>query len=167
MNFTDIFIRRPVLAAVVSLVALLVSGGFALALRRALMTDSPVPEAVARYYRPGVNWAGRTLFLVPVFGVALLAMSGGEWSVSDAWVSLGSAGWALVAMVAEGLLWPMERRLQGVVVTRTGGPAAHAADPTDSGVVADPPALCLRAGLLGMGLGAVLVAVAVVMAAKP
>jgi len=33
--------------------------------------------------------------------------------------------------------------------------------------VADPAALCRRSGLLGIGLGAALVAVAVLMVAKP
>ena len=76
--------------------------------------------AVVRYYRPGVNWVGRVLFLVPVLGVALIAMSGGQWGYADGWVSTGLAVWVVVAMVAEGVLWPAERRLQQVVAAPGG-----------------------------------------------
>ena len=97
-----------VLTALVGLGAIVVSAGCALALARS-GADS---ESLRRYYRPGVNWAGRVLFLVPVFGVALIAMSHGEWSFSDPWVGIGLVVWAVVAMVAELVLWPAERRLQ-------------------------------------------------------
>ena len=82
--------------------------------------------AVVRYFRPGVNWVGRVLFLVPVLGVALVAMSGGQWGYSDGWVTIGLGVWVAVAFVAEGVLWPAERRLQEVVATResAGGTAA-------------------------------------------
>ena len=119
----DIVLLAHVLSAVVGLVALAVAAGSALALRSALRRGGPVPDALARYYRPGVNWPGRTLFLVPVFGIALLAMSGGEWSFGDTWVSVGMVAWAVVAVAAEAALWPEERRLQEVVVT-LGGPDA-------------------------------------------
>lgn len=173
----DLVLLAHVLAAVVGLVALGVAAGSALALRRVLDRGGPVPEALARYYRPGVNWAGRVLFLVPVFGVALLLMSGGQWNLSDTWVSLGLAGWALVALVAEGTLWPEERRLQSVVATVVAG----AGSPEEGGTGADDPApdgvgpvdlsvapgRCMRVGLVGLGLGALLVAVGVLMVAKP
>jgi len=172
----DLVLLAHVLVAVVALVAVLVSGGFAFALRQALAAGGTVPEPVVRYYRPGVNWAGRILFLVPVFGVALLAMSGGAWSFADTWVSMGTAGWAVVAIAAEAVLWPTERRLQRVVAARTGavhGPSGEApadgvtATSREHGGVGDPSSLCLQAGLLATGLGALLVAVAVLMAAKP
>ena len=83
-----------------------------LALRAALGRGGPLPDALVRYYRPGVNWVGRVLFLVPVLGVALVAMSGGEWGRSDAWVTIGLAAVGGVAVAAEAVLWPAERRLQ-------------------------------------------------------
>ena len=92
------------------------AGGYALALLR----SGPGSEAVRRYYRPGVNWAGRILFLVPVFGVVLIAMSHGTWSFSDGWISTGLLLWAVAAVIGELVLWPAERRLQVAV----GDPAA-------------------------------------------
>ena len=177
----DLVLLAHVLTAVIGLVALAVSAGSALALRSVLVRGAPVPDALARYYRPGVNWAGRTLFLVPVFGVALLLMSGGRWALSDTWVSMGLAGWALVALAAEGALWPEERRLQVVVATLGNGaggvgdeaivaevpPAVDGNGATDPVDPTGAPGRCLRAALVGTGLSAVLVAVGVLMVAKP
>ena len=83
----DMVLLAHVLSALVGLGAVVVAGAYALALGR----SGPGSEAVRRYYRPGVNWAGRVLFLVPVFGVALVAMSQGDWSFSDA-LDLDRAG---------------------------------------------------------------------------
>ena len=161
----DLVLLAHVIAAVVGLVAVVLAGVSALALRRALAQDGPLPEALERYYRPGVNWAGRVLFLVPVLGVALLVMSDGQWSFADTWVSAGMAVWAIVAMVAETVLWPAERRLQGVVATAGGAEPVAAAD--GSGQPVDSARLCLQAGLVGLALGVALVFVGILMVAQP
>jgi uncharacterized membrane protein len=172
----DLVLVAHVLAAVVGGVALCVAAGSALALRGALARGGPLPGALARYYRPGVNWAGRTLFLVPVFGVALLAMSGGRWSFADTWVALGMSGWAVVAVVAEAVLWPEERRLQEVVAQVGTAPAGDGAgsDGDDAGPDrhggrwwGGVAGRCVRAGVLGIGLATALVALGVLMVAKP
>jgi len=173
----DLVLLAHVLTAVVGLGALAVAAGSALALRGVLRRGGPVPDALARYYRPGVNWAGRVLFLVPVFGVALLAMSGGQWSFADLWVTVGMAVWAVVAVAAEVLVWPGERRLQAVVAALAAVGAPPAPDGGLPGVpdsavdggadVAEGPGICARVGLLGLALGAALVATGVVMVAKP
>ena len=158
----DLVLLAHVLAAVAALVAVVAAGGFALALRGALRSGRPLTEPVVRYFRPGVNWVGRVLFAVPVLGIVLMAMSGGEWSWSDTWISMGTGAWALVAVIAEAVLWPGERHLQTVVAGRTGG-----GPDGDPGRTAGEAAACLRTGLVGVGLGAALVAVAVLMVAKP
>lgn len=164
----DLVLLAHVLTAVVALVAVVVAAGFALALRGALRAGGMLPVAVVRYFRPGVNWVGRVLFLVPVLGFALIAMSGGQWGWSDAWVTVGLGVWVVVAMAAEGILWPAERQLQEVVASRAaGGAPADPIGPDGGGAPADTEALCLRAGLLGIGLAVALLAAAVVMVAKP
>ncbi len=173
----DLVLLAHVAAAVVALAALVVAGGSALALRGALVRGEGVSEALLRYYRPGANWAGRVLFLVPVLGFALLAMSGGQWTVGDAWVSIGLAAWSVVAVLAEAVLWPAERRLQEAV-SRLGRSAVAeevedvAGEDVSGDAGSGPPAsgaqgLCLRTGVLGLGLGVVLVAAGVLMVAKP
>ena len=133
----------------------------------------PLPEALVRYYRPGVNWVGRVLFAVPVFGVALIAMSGGEWSWSDTWVSLGMGLWAVIAVAAEAVLWPGERHLQELVTARSGVSSTEASDVAVPEAGGEGPtaehvrARCLQVGLVGLGLGVALVAVGFMMVAKP
>jgi len=160
----DLVLLAHVLASVVATVAVVLTGGAALTLRRALVADNtgPTSEWLVRYYRPGVNWLGRVLFLVPVLGVALVWMSAGQWDFADSWVSVGLVLWAVVAVVAEIVLWPAERRLQQVVAAQ-GDPGAGR-DPDDA---IDPARLCLRAGVIGLGLGVVLVLVSALMVAKP
>jgi len=158
----DLVLLAHVLAAVAALVAVVASGSFALVLRGSLRSGRPLTDPVVRYFRPGVNWVGRVLFAVPVLGVALIAMGRGAWSWSDTWISMGMGVWAVVAVIAEAVLWPGERRLQAVVADRSGGPPGEGAD--RSGAEA---AACLRTGLVGLGLGVALVAVAVLMVAKP
>ena len=152
----DLVLLAHVLTAVVGLVAVVVAGSFAWTLRGALRAGRPVPGSVTRYYRPGVNWVGRVLFAVPVLGIALVAMSGGQWRWSDTWVSAGLAAWAVVAVVAESVVWPGERRLQDVVARDPG-----------TGTGDGAPATCLRVVLVAAGCACGLVAVAVVMVAKP
>jgi hypothetical protein len=145
----DLVLLAHVLAALVALGTVVVSGCYAVALLR----SGARSEAVRRYYRPGVNWGGRVLFLVPVFGVALVAMSRGDWSFSDGWVTIGLAAWAVAAVVAEAVLWPAERRLQDAV----GGATAPADRRPD----------CLLVAVVAAGLAVVLVGAGVVMVAKP
>ena len=145
----DVVLLAHVLAAVVGLGAVVVAGAYALVLRSA----GPGRESVRRYYRPGVNWAGRVLFLIPVLGVVLMAQSHGDWSFDDSWITMGLALWAGVAVVAEMALWPAERRLQAAVA----GPIAEAELGT----------MCLRVAGLSGALSVALVAAVVVMVAKP
>lgn len=151
----DVVLLAHVLAALIGFGAVVVSGGYALALLRL----GPGSETVRRYYRPGVNWAGRILFMVPVLGVVLIALSHGRWAYSDGWIGLGLVLWAFAVLVAEMALWPAERRLQAVV-----------ADPSP----APPPisdaalrSLCLRVVLLAALLLVVALVAVVVMVAKP
>jgi hypothetical protein len=145
----DLVLLAHVLTALVGLGAIMVSAGCALALSR----SGPDSEPLRRYYRPGVNWAGRVVFLVPVSGVALIAMSHGEWAFSDPWVGIGLVLWAAVATVAELVLWPAERRLQAAV------------DRPSAGI--DLRSACLRLAAVAAVLAVALVAATVVMVAKP
>ena len=165
----DLVLLAHVLSALIGFGAMVVAGGYALGLLRS-GRDS---EGVRRYYRPGVNWGGRIIWLVPVLGVTLMLMSHGDWSFSDAWITIGLALWALSALVAEMVLWPTERKLQtwvagGVVGDADGGGSGHrpedgSADPSSQSV----RTLCLQMVGMATGLFVVLVVATVVMVAKP
>jgi uncharacterized membrane protein len=74
-----------------------------------------LPEPLVRYFRPGVNWAGRTIYGIPVFGFALLGMSHGSYALTDSWVLTGVVLFVVAAVACEGWLWPAERQVQAGV----------------------------------------------------
>ena len=61
----DIVLILHVGCVVVGLATLVASAATAARLRTLLGGRCPLPEAVARYFRPGVNWAGRTVYGIP------------------------------------------------------------------------------------------------------
>jgi len=71
-----------------------------------------LPASVRAYFSPGSSWTGRVLWLVPAFGVALLAMSGGAYRVGQGWVVAGFGLWGAAMALCEGVLWPAERRIR-------------------------------------------------------
>jgi len=96
---------------------------------------APGHESVARYFRPGVNWPGRALYGVLLFGFVLMGMSQGAYDLEDTFVQLGLVLWIASAGLAELVVWPSERLLQRVVsgewgreeVRRIGGRVAISA----------------------------------------
>ena len=118
-----------------------------------------------RYFRPGVNWAGRALYGVPVFGVALLGASAGAFEAGDGFVVVGMALWLLAAVMAEAVVWPDERRVQAAL------PGLWARHPGADGAGADGAGAfdrtCRRLALSAVVLAFVFVAAVVVMVGKP
>ncbi len=108
----DIVLLLHVGCVVVGLVTTATAAATASRLRRRLGSPLPLPETLRRYFRPGVNWAGRTVYGIPVFGFALIAMSQGAYALGDGWVLGGLTIFAALVLVGEGVLWPAEQRLQ-------------------------------------------------------
>ena len=123
----DVVLLLHVACVVVGIVTVATAAATARRLGRLARTGAPLPEALRRYFRPGVNWAGRTIYGIPVFGFALVAMSQGAYALGDGWVLGGLALFAALALLAEGVLWPTERRLQ-LAVAAAGPPAAGPGD---------------------------------------
>jgi len=118
----DLLLLAHVACVIVGGGAIVVSGVQALRVLT-LPTGSPFPPALRRYFAPGVNWVGRTLYGVPIFGFALLATSGGVFDLGDGWVGIGLALWAATALCAEAFLWPAERQIQNVLAGPDDPPA--------------------------------------------
>lgn len=108
----DIVLLAHVGCVVVGLVTTATAAATAARLRRLLGSPLPLPEPLRRYFRPGINWAGRTVYGIPVFGFALLALSQGAYALGQGWVLGGLAIFGAVALLGEGVLWPAEQRLQ-------------------------------------------------------
>ena len=156
----DVLLLLHVGCAVVGLVTTLAAATTAGRLRRLLRSRAPLPETLRRYFRPGVNWAGRFVYGIPVFGFALLAMSQGAYALGDGWVLAGLVIFAAVVLLAEGVLWPAERRLQAAVTAAGGTTDAFA--PT--GVMSRDATVMARAAGAALVL---LLAGIVVMVAQP
>ena len=111
-----------------------------------------LPEPLRRYFSPGINWAGRTVYGIPVFGFALLAMSQ-RCLRAGAGLGAGRAGlFAGVALVGEGSMWPAERRLQ-VALSSTDAPPP-VAESLDHDAAAMSRAATAALGVAGGGDGA-------------
>jgi hypothetical protein len=121
----DVVLIIHVGCVVVALTTTVASALSAARLRTLLRAATPLPDALRRYFRPGVNWAGRTIYGIPVFGFALLALGHGAYGLRDGWVMGGLVLFVGVALLAEGVLWPAERRLQVslIAVPDEGAPA--------------------------------------------
>ncbi len=160
----DLVLLAHVACVVVALATVSASTATAVRLRRRFGTGGALPEPIVRYFKPGVNWAGRFLYGIPVFGVALLAMSHGAYSFKDAWVMSGLAIFIIVALLAEGLLWPAERRVANMVHARApDDDTGVAPEPNDAALVRDAKTM-VWAGTLVLVL---LVTGTVVMVAQP
>lgn len=144
-----------VLCAVVGFGATVVTGAQAARARRG--PTAPGAGGVRRYFRPGVNWAGRALYGVPVFGFALVADSDHAFAAGDGFVVVGLLIWLVAALAAEIVVWPDERRIQVVVTERWDDPAA----------AADLDRRCRRVAGTGVALAVLFVAAVVVMVGKP
>ena len=149
----DVLLFAHVICAIVGFGALVTTGVQAARLRR--FDAASVPATLRRYFAPGFNWAGRVLYGVPVFGFLLLADSSGRLKPTDPWVIAGLGLWGAAVVVAEGVLWPAERRIQAILAAPAqDGPGGLARD-------------CGLAAGLGGALGLVFVVATVLMVARP
>ena len=156
----DVVLLLHVASVLAGLVTTVTAAATASRLRRLLGAGAPIPEALQRYFQPGVNWAGRAMYGIPVFGFALLAMSDGAYALGDGWVLAGLVLFLATVASCEAVLWPAERRVQ-TAVSETG---AGARSPEVSGSTADDVTLMARAALVALVL---LLAGTIVMVAQP
>lgn len=118
----DIGVVAHVVAGVVGFGAIAVGGYEA---SRAQRLVNPVEDPRARrFFRGGIDWPGRLIFLVPLIGLALL-FSGDRSDLHRAWPWIGLTFWLASAGLATALCWPAERRAQRLLAS-----AAEAEDET-------------------------------------
>lgn len=163
----DVVLLLHVACVVVGIVTIATAAATARRLGRLARTAAPLPEPLRRYFSPGVNWAGRTIYGIPVFGFTLLGMSQGAYAVTDGWVLGGLFLFVALAFLAEGVLWPAERRLQLAVAaagTPAAGPEAATVRPASSEAVTADAARMERAA---SGALVLLVVATVLMIAQP
>ncbi|HEX4162942.1 MAG TPA: hypothetical protein VHZ05_10610 [Acidimicrobiales bacterium] len=162
----DAVLLLHVACVVVGIVTIATAAATARRLDRLARTAAPLPEPVRRYFRPGVNWAGRTIYGIPVFGFVLLGMSHGAYAVTDGWVLSGLVLFVAIAFLAEGVLWPAERRLQQAV-SAAGTPPAGPDDVTAAALSGTVTADAARMERAASGALVLLVVATVLMIAQP
>lgn len=151
----SVLLLLHVAAAVVGFGAIVLTGVQAARARRG--PAQPAAVALRRYFRPGVNWAGRVVYGVPVLGFALVAASGGAFDASDGFVVAGLLLWLAGAALAEIVVWPAERRIQAVVSERWDDQVTRTTLERD----------CALASACGAVVAGIFVAAMVVMVGKP
>jgi uncharacterized membrane protein len=167
-----ILLMLHVLCAVVGFGTMVVTGVQAARARRGPSASGS--EGVRRYFRPGVNWAGRALYGVPVFGFSLIGASHGAFRAGEGFVVIGLVLWLAATVLAEAVVWPGERRIQLALTARwsdAGIAGADAGAPGAGGVAgADAGALdrdCRRLAAAAAVLAVLFVAATVIMIGKP
>ena len=109
----DAVLVAHVVAGIIGFGSVALTGHYASAARRA--TAGAISPAVRVYFKPGTNFVARTVWLVPILGFALLALSRGDFGLGDTWVWLGLVLFGVAAGLLEWRVWPGERRLQTIL----------------------------------------------------
>jgi hypothetical protein len=110
----DVALIVHVLVAVVALVVLGSSYVAAMSLG-GLRAGEAWSDASERFFSPGPEIGGRTIYLVPLTGFALLGMSGGEFSMSDPFIGIGLALSVLAIAAGEAFVFPSAKKLADVI----------------------------------------------------
>jgi hypothetical protein len=118
------------LCALIGFGALAATGAYAQAVRNS--RDPFSSETLRRYFRPGHNVASATIVAVPILGGCLLLAQHGQ-DVHLAYPWIGLACWGVAATVASTVIWPAERKLQGMLAVREDGPDEPAKEPAEVG----------------------------------
>lgn len=163
----DIVLLLHVACVVTGIVTIAIAAASARQLRRLAPRAVPLSEPLRRYFRPGLNWAGRTIYGIPVFGLALIAMSQGAYAVTDGWVLGGVALFVVLVLLAECALWPAERRLQHVLVAAGTSSGTEEVVPPSLDLSASVTADAARMERAASGALVVLIAATVLMIAHP
>jgi hypothetical protein len=121
------------LCALIGFGALAATGAYAQAVRSS--RDPFSSETLRRYFRPGHNVASATIVAVPILGGCLLVAQHGQ-DVHLAYPWIGLACWTVAATVAATVVWPAERRLQGMLAPEDDAATATATATTPTAITA-------------------------------
>lgn len=74
------------------------------------LSSSP-KEAAVKYFDSPRFIAEKFIYLVPVFGLSMIAISHGVSELQKPWVVIGIFSWLIAIGVAHGIVWPVEREI--------------------------------------------------------
>ena len=89
-------------------------------------------EGAIKYFSSPKFYAEKLIYLVPVFGLIMIAVSRGASELGKPWVIFGIVIWISAVGIAHSLVWPNERKLARMVIADPGntevrGPARRLA----------------------------------------
>lgn len=121
----DLLLICHVAVAFIGFGSIAIAGLFA---RRGVVSEAPgEDETVVRFFRPGTDWPGRLVLLVPVFGLAML-FGGDTVDVPAVWPWIGLGLWTVAVGLVSATCWPAERAAQQqMLAVHEGGDGAVAA----------------------------------------
>ena len=151
----DVVLLVHIGVGIIALISMVVSSVAARSLRKA-HAGAPWPQGGARYFSPGPDLVGRTLYLIPLSGAALIGLSHQAITYHDAFVVIGLLLWALVAVTAELAVFKPGDRLRALL-------EANAEAPSDDGWRRDTTAIGRGADLIVL----LVVVATVMMIAQP
>jgi len=85
-----------------------------------------------QYFSPGPNRASQVIYLVPLLGLLLVALSGRAGELTAGWLDGAAALWVIAVGLAHALVFPAERRLQLALDAAVGASAPPASAPPAS-----------------------------------
>lgn len=80
------------------------------------LVPRPSPAAI-KYFSSPRFLAEKLIYLVPVFGLTMIAISRGMSELERPWVITGIVLWIAAVGVAHSLVWPSERRVAAAVAS--------------------------------------------------
>ncbi|MHB1486417.1 MAG: hypothetical protein ACYCS7_05535 [Acidimicrobiales bacterium] len=155
----DIVLIAHVAVGVIGFAAVALTGHYARSARR--WPEAGLAPEVKVFFKPGPNVLARLVWLVPVLGVVLVAMSGGAFGWGDLWVWLGVALFGVAAGLLQWVVWPGEGALQVLVA------GLDYAGGTPDGIRTDIDRVALRVGRAVAGVDVCYVVAFALMIVKP
>ena len=77
--------------------------------------STPWPEGATRFFRPGPQLAGRSIYLVPLTGATLVGVSRGAFHFGDTYIWMSLVLWVIAAGAAEHLVFSSAAELARVI----------------------------------------------------
>lgn len=78
-------------------------------------------EGAMKYFSTPKFYAEKLIYLVPVFGLIMIAVSHGISELVKPWVIAGIAAWIIAVGVAHSVVWPAERKVAQAIASDSSG----------------------------------------------
>ena len=78
-------------------------------------------DGAVKYFSTPKFYAEKLIYLVPVFGLVMIAVSHGISELEKPWVIAGITAWIIAVGVAHSVVWPAERKVALAIASDASG----------------------------------------------